>query len=110
MLIFTRDDHEEVLLAGGALGQVLHDVPVALNQVLHLIRLPVPLLFLLLTCLFLIIILTAVFLTVLTAPLLCFDSALMATTRQYQFHAHTHNNLWCEVTLNSISDPEVQQC
>lgn len=33
---FTRDDHEKVVLTGGRLGQVLHDVPVALNQLLHL--------------------------------------------------------------------------
>lgn len=107
MLIFTRDDHEEVLLAGGALGQVLHDVPVALNQVLHLIRLPVPVLFLP-ACLFLIIILTAVFLSVLPPPLLRFDSALTDTSTISV--PHTRNNPRCEVALNSISDPEVQQC
>lgn len=33
---FTGDDHEEVVLTGGRLGQVLHDVPIALNQLLHL--------------------------------------------------------------------------
>lgn len=37
MIIFTGDNHEEVFLTGGSLGQILHDVPVALNQLLHLV-------------------------------------------------------------------------
>lgn len=43
---FTGDDHEEVFLTGGSLGKVLHDVPVALDLLLHLVGLPVAVIFL----------------------------------------------------------------
>lgn len=46
---FTGDNHEEVFLTGGSLGQILHDVPVALDQLLHLVRLSVAVLLLLLS-------------------------------------------------------------
>lgn len=55
---FTRDNHEEVFLAGRSLWQILHDVPVALNQLLHLIRLSISII-LLNICFILIVILAA---------------------------------------------------
>lgn len=58
---FTGDNHEEVFLTGGSLGQILHDVPVALDQLLHLVRLSVAVLLLLLSFLLVFIIAALLF-------------------------------------------------
>lgn len=75
---FTRDNHEEVFLTGGGLGQILHDVPVALNQLLHLIRLFVTIIFLG----FILIVILAVLLVSLPSPVLLLLGSILKTNKR----------------------------
>lgn len=70
---FTGNNHEEVFLTGGSLGQILHDVPVALNQLLHLVRLSITIFFLTIGFFF---ILAALVISLLLAFFLLFGSFL----------------------------------
>lgn len=70
---FTRDDHEEVLLTGGGLRKILHDIPVTLNQILYFICLSISVLLL---SIFFIFILTAILIPLLLSGFLLLGSFL----------------------------------
>lgn len=76
----TGDDHEEVFLTGSSLGQVLHDVPVALDLLLHLVSLSVAIVFLRFVLLFS---LTVLFLSILIPVLLLLAAVL--TNKRFCF-------------------------
>ena len=78
MIIFTRDDHEEVFLTGGSLGQILHDVPVALNQLLHVVRLSVTIVLLSVVFVFIL----AALLVSLLSPVFLLFGAFLKTAQQ----------------------------